>query len=206
MRVLSLRPRRVETVIPTDHLSASELAAYVDHSLTDASRERAERHISECSQCRDEVVACARLAAAAPSSVLRRMRYVAPIVGAAAAVVVAVAIGASRRGGHGPATERSAGAIAREVAIVSPRDGGSLVADSVRFTWRSDSGAVGYRVVVTTVSGATVWVREVQDTSVAPLSAATFVNGEEYYWRVESSTADGGWAASRPSAFRIVDR
>jgi hypothetical protein len=133
---------------------------------------------------------------------------VAPLLGAAAAAsLLAIALAAPRRQKNSsPGLERSAGGVTREVATVAPRNGTSLAAEGLRFTWRADSGAVGYHVVVTTAAGTPVWNRESSDTSAVPGREATFVPGEEYYWRVESSRADGGGAMSRPASFRIVER
>ena len=208
MRVLQFRPRRQppEPVIPAEHLTASEVAAYIDRSLTGAARERAERHLSDCSLCRDELVACARLATEAPAG--RRTRFVAPIIGvAAAAVIVAVAVGAPRRGtARAPTTERASGPVALGVAIVAPRDGASIESRAVRFIWRADSGAVGYRVIVTAANGTLVWKGDSPDTTITPPRTTMFVNGGEFNWRVESTRADGGAAWSQTATFRVQDR
>ena len=207
MRVLQFRPRRQppEPVIPAEHLTASEVAAYIDRSQTDAARERAERHLSDCWQCREELAACARLVTEAPA--WRRTRIVAPIIGVAAAAIVAVAVGAPRREtAHAPTTERASGPVARGVAIIAPRDGASIESRAVSFTWRTDSGAVGYRVIVTTGNGSLVWKGDSPDTTITPPRTAVFVNGGEYNWRVESTRADGGAAASKTATFRVLGR
>src|SRR2546428_10426155 len=44
------------------HLTAMEIAAYVDHGLVAAARARVRSHLAECDECRSEVIAVARLA------------------------------------------------------------------------------------------------------------------------------------------------
>src|SRR2546428_6437366 len=44
------------------HLTAMEIAAYVDHGLVADARARARSHLAECDECRGEVIAVARLA------------------------------------------------------------------------------------------------------------------------------------------------
>ncbi len=191
---------------PTDHLSPSDVAGYIDHSMTGVARERAESHLSDCAQCREELVACGRLVHSAPT--WRRRRLVAPLFAAAvAASFLAIVFAAPRvQNSSSRGVERGTGAVTRELTPVAPRSGTSVAAEGLRFTWRADTGAVGYRVVVTTSTGTPVWRGESRDTSAVPSREATFVPGEEYYWRVESTRADGGGAMSRPASFRIVER
>jgi hypothetical protein len=208
MRVLQFRRRHPELVMPVHHLSASDVAAYLDRSLTDAARERTEAHLSDCPLCRDELVACAQIATSAPSR--HRKLFLVPLLAAAAppaAVIIAVAVETPRGSRAGlPTTERSSGPVGPGLAIVAPRDGGSVASAAVRFTWRADSGALAYRVVITTASGTPVWSGEASDTTIAPPREVTFVDGGDFYWRVESSRADGGGARSQTATFRVLGR
>ena len=188
-----------------DHLSASEVAAYLDRTLPALARERADRHLSDCADCREELVACTRLVQSAPTT---RRRFVAPALGViAAVVVVAIALRARPTDRlEQQAIERASGPAGPEVRLVAPRNGSAISSGALRFTWRADSGAVGYRIVVTTPTGTLVWRGEPHDTTVVPPPGTKFVNGGEFYWRVESTRADGGGATSGASAFRVVDR
>ena len=207
MRVLQFRRRQPDLVMPVDHLSASDVAAYLDRSLTDGARERAEAHLSDCPLCREELVACAHLATSAPARHARQRFLVPAIATAAAAAIIAVAILAPHGRPEGlSTTERSSDPISRRLVTVTPRDGGSIGSAAVRFTWRADSGALAYRVIVTTATGTPVWSGEASDTSIAPPREVTFVDGGEFYWRVESSRADGGGARSQTAAFRVSGR
>ncbi len=106
-----------------------------------------------------------------------------------------------------PTRQRSASpAPIRELALVAPRPNARVTAGDIHFVWRADSGAVGYRVIVTTPAGALVWSKDVPDTAVAPPREVTFVDGAEYNWRVESTRANGGGLASASSSFKFVSR
>ena len=187
-----------------EHLSAADLAMYIDRAASDLARQRTERHLSDCAQCREELAACDPLARSLPSK--RRTGILVSGLGVAAAAVVATFIAMRPTNPPNDATqERGIGGPAGELAIVSPRPGASVPAKNIRFTWRADSGAAGYSVIVTTGAGSPVWKGETSDTSVAPPPVTKFVDGE-FYWRVESARVNGGTATSRITSFRVVDR
>src|SRR4051812_35333357 len=68
------------------HLSAAEVAAYVDQQLHAVERHRIEQHLADCRECRSEIVAVSR----AVRGLRRRWRWVvlAPLAAAALVVVM----------------------------------------------------------------------------------------------------------------------
>jgi anti-sigma factor RsiW len=205
MRLLRFPAEKTNGVTSQGHLTAPELAAFIDRSLAGAAREQAASHLADCPQCREELADCSRLAASAPKRALR-WRIGAAFSSAAAALILAVVLRAGTRSHVGaPSVERGLGVSPGGVRLVAPLAGSDVAARDVRFVWRADSAAVGYRIVITTLTGL-VWDHEVRDTSIAPPRDLTFVNGGVYYWRVESSRGDGSQPVSSTERFQIIDR
>jgi len=206
MRVLPFPLPRGLAMTSSEHLSAADLAVYIDGTLSDIARQRTERQLSDCAQCREELAACAPLARSLPPKSRPRMLVSGLGVAAAAAIAIGiVALPRHRSIDSSPARERGFEAADREIATVAPRPGSTVASSAIRFTWRTDSAAAGYTVVVTNSAGALVWRHEVQDTSIALTSETTFVPGE-FNWRVESSRVNGGTASSQTVSFRVGHR
>src|SRR5215813_4969378 len=89
MRVLRF-PLRTAPRMTGEHLSAADLARYIDRTLSDIARHRTERHLSDCAQCREELAACAPIARSLP--VRRRTRWLVSGLGVVAAAVVAISV------------------------------------------------------------------------------------------------------------------
>lgn len=204
MRVLHFPPHRLHVLTPGDHPSASDVAAFVDRLLPDVARERMEAHLADCARCRDELAACTRLVRSAPPK--RRRILVSGVSVAAAATIVFVVLSLPRKQVPEVVRERGSSPALGEIAVVSPRPRSTIASGDIRFVWRADSGAAGYKVIVTTQTGTTVWFHESTDTSITPQPEAIFVPGDEYYWRVESSRGNGGTASSQTESFRVVKR
>lgn len=190
-----------------EHLSAADLASYIDRTQSDLARERTERHLSNCAPCREELAACAALSGSIPGT--PRMPLMLSGLGVAAAAVVAIVVTGLPRVRHGDVERQrgsGAGTSIGAIAVVIPRSGSSVSAGDIRFVWRRDPAAVGYRVIVTTSNGTPVWSGEASDTSTVPPRESTFVDGGEFYWRVEASHANGGIATSQTASFRVVGR
>src|SRR5947207_11530491 len=118
MRPLVMHQFKLALVTTPEHLSATDIAAFIDGSLPFADRARAELHLSGCDRCRQELAACARLASSVPSTPRRLMAW--PLVGLAAAVLlIAVVLRPSAtHTDRAPLTERaSATAGARMLAV-----------------------------------------------------------------------------------------
>lgn len=189
--------------MPVQHLSAAEIAGFIDSTLSPDARTAAELHLSGCAQCREELASCLRLAATAPSRSSSRVTW--PLLGTiAAAILIMVVI---RPGQHriepDPARERATVAGANSLAV-APADGQSIERRSLEFVWRRDAAALSYHVVVTDSAGAPAWRSDdLADTAVVPSSAARLTPGARYYWRVDALHADGSTAQSTTIGFRI---
>src|SRR5688572_28729754 len=70
------------------HLDPMEVAAFVDGVAAGDLRTRIERHLAECSHCRDEVVEASRLAATMFVPTIMRPRVWIPVAAAAVLLLV----------------------------------------------------------------------------------------------------------------------
>ena len=191
-----------------NHLSAAEIAAFIDRSLEGEVRVRAVEHLATCERCRDEVATCARLAASAPATT-RIPVALRAAAGIAAALVLAVAVRSSWHGetpvsGARTATvERSAPIIGR-ITTVFPTDSVTITRSQLRFVWRQDEDANVYRFVVTDANGRVVWRRDITDTAFALPDTVRLTRSALYYWHVDAPHADGSSAQSSGIAFRVA--
>jgi len=189
--------------MPIHHLSATEIAAFIDSTLSPEARAAAELHLSGCPQCRDEVTSCLRLAGTAPSRASSRVPW--PLLGTiAAALVVAVVLRpGQQRAPRNASRERANSPAASAQAAGSPSDR-TFDRPAVRFTWQRDPAAIGYHVVVTDSAGAPVWRSDdLSDTSIAPPSSIRLNPGAHYFWRADALHADGSSSQSPTTGFRI---
>jgi hypothetical protein len=204
MRQLALRRPGRTFVMPVQHLSAVEIAAFIDRPLSAGARAAAERHLSACARCREELAACMRLASTAPAR--RAFRVSWPLVGSIAAAMLFVVVlrPVHRQASVEPARERSAVIGADSIAIAPTADR-AVARRDLRLVWRRDPAAVSYRVVVTDSAGAPTWRSDdVTDTSIAPPSSVALVPRARYFWRVDALHGDGSSAQSATSGFRIT--
>jgi hypothetical protein len=183
------------------HLSAADIAAFIDHSLPLDARADAEIHLSGCDRCREELASCARLTGNAPLAQRRRVTW--PMAGlAAAAVIVAIVLRpTAARIDRGASVERASVGAGSRMTIVSPS--GLVTRADLHFVWRRDDQSSGYRVILTDSIGAPAWTDDVVDTSAAPPVTVRLKSGSLYFWRVESLHADGSATQSDATPFRI---
>jgi anti-sigma factor RsiW len=204
MRQLVLhRPSRA-LVMPIQHLSATEIAAFIDSRLTPDARAAAELHLSGCPQCRDELASCLRLAGTAPSRSSTRVPW--PLLGTiAAAVLVAVVFRPGQQRVARNVSRERATSPATSAPALAPLSDRTFARQAARFTWQRDSAAIGYHVVVTDSAGAPVWRSDdLSDTTVAPPSSVRLNPGARYFWRVDALHADGSSSQSATTGFRIT--
>jgi hypothetical protein len=195
-------PRLTRRVVTTDrHLSAADIAAFIDRSLPLDARADAEVHLSGCDRCREELASCARLTGGAPAAPQRRAAWrVAGLV--AAAVIVAVVLRPTATPiDRGASVERASVNAGSRITIVSPT--GLVTRSDLRFVWRHDDRSSGYRVILTDSIGAPAWTEDILDTSVAPPVTIRLKPGARYFWRVEALHADGSATQSDETPIRI---
>ena len=61
--LILLRSARELGVSTGPHLSVDDVAGLIDGTLAAHERERAERHLATCDECREELAACTRVVA-----------------------------------------------------------------------------------------------------------------------------------------------
>ena len=203
--------------MPSEHLTASEIAGYLDGDLAAGERRTAEVHLDACPSCRAELTAVGRLAGAwdatpaaddrgrAAKPDARRPRGSWPraaTLGVLAAGLAGVLIARRAPDPIGPpaeaaapaAVERGTGAAAPVpaassggIAAVAPAD--TVAATSARFVWRPARADV-YRLTLHAEDGAPVWTGETTDTTLALPADVPLRPGARYFWRVDG-IADG---------------
>lgn len=180
------------------HLSSRDVAAYVDRALSPAERDAIEAHLSDCADCRDEVIQVSRLRRGASSR--RRWLFVAPL---AAAAVLAVMLLPARKSDE--PVLRDGGERGLTVTIVAPADSALTPSGprQVSFTWRSLDSVVSYRFAITDGSGDVVWSATSTDTTVQ-LPASIHLRPGNYFWYVDALLPDGRSVASRVRTLRAT--
>jgi len=209
--------------VDNGHLTASELAAYVDHALDADARRAADEHLDQCSECRHEAMAIMNVAESyAAANVLgASTRTAVPAAARSRAGWRRVAIGSGilaaglllsvvARRPNRPAEQSSAvrapqaslGQGENMVSAAAPSDGATIPARGAAFTWHRTTTDT-YRVTVLTQTGEPVWSQETPDTSVALPAAVVLQPGRTYFWRVDA-IADGIAATSGPQRFLVA--
>jgi hypothetical protein len=188
--------------VTAPHLSVEDVAGMIDGTLLEHDRERAERHLAECDDCREELATCTRVVASSVAAPVRRSpwRNLLPL---AAGILLVVWL---RRPAERATdvSERAAPSTGARIATVSPAADASVRAGSLRFAWHPIEGSIGYRVGVRDASGATVWSGDAADTTLALPASVRLQASVPYVWRVDGQRADGSTAASAESGFRIA--
>jgi hypothetical protein len=203
--LILVHPARRTAVTNASHLSVDDVASLIDGTIAPAERDRAERHLAECDQCREEVAACSRLLGSSTSPPVRRFpwRYLLPLAAGIVLVVMIRRPTGQERIGDVPA-ERGATSTGSRIVVVAPAPSSSVSQDALRFIWHPIAGSVGYRVVIKDASGAPVWSSDAADTSLALPDSVRLSPTTLYVWRVDGQRADGTSVSSAETSFRIT--
>lgn len=185
----------------TRHLSASELAGFLDGDLADRERAHVEAHLEACDECRAELIDVARLvseagaadaappAAARPSPARRpasRWRLPAGLAGLAAAAALATLIlwpagpGVTDR----PMEERFRTEGAERLEAHFPAPDGVIQRGALRFEWSSHDSR-SYRITLTAEDGALLWSQTLADTVVVPPTDLE-LGADRFFWYVDA--------------------
>ena len=208
MRSLVLHRFHDWTVMEQNHLSAAEIAGFIDRTLTAEVRIRAVEHLATCERCREEVAACARLAGSVPTKKSVPIVWQA-VAGMAAILVLAVALRSTWHrqsfvgSGSTVATERSAPTTGR-ITTVFPADSVAIARSRLRFVWRRDEGATAYLLTITDANGNPVWFDEVRDTAFALPDTVRLTPSVLYFWHVDAPHTNGSSAQSGATGFRVA--
>ena len=183
-----------------DHLTAGDIAGFLDADLTPADRLRVEAHLDTCTECRGELAAVSGLAHAAPQVApvpdhRRPVRKWLPLtIGIALAASLAAflllrpaQLGPFRSPEQVRAPNLGEGRASLE--IVAPGPDSVVASAALRFVWKG-SAASFYRISVLTESGEPVWTADTQDTVMVLPATVVLVPGRHYFWQVEG-IADG---------------
>ena len=192
-----------------EHLTAGELAGYLDRNLAPDRFAQVEGHLDACAECRTELAAIARLADSyqpgetvgriGPSRPIRRWAPLA-IAGALAAGLAALILirpemlDRSHRGE--PLRAPNFGEARATIEIVSPLPDSVVPREPLSLIWRPASATL-YKVTIVTEAGDSVWAGETTDTALALPADLTLLPGRNYFWRVDG--IGNGIVASTPS-------
>ena len=202
--LILLRASRGAAVSAAPHLSVEDIAGMIDGSLAGSERERAEHHLAECDECREELATCARVVTSGVAAHVRRFpwRHLLPL---AAGILVVVWLRRPAGQDRAPdVSERAAPSAGSRMGTLSPAPGATVAAGALRFAWHPIEGSEGYHVVVKSPSGAAVWRGDVADTTLVLPDSVRLDTGTSYVWRVDGQRTDGSTAASLESSFRIA--
>jgi hypothetical protein len=178
-----------------DHLSAEEIAGYLDQSLSGSSRSSIDEHLETCAQCRADLSASADIADSwvsekSPRKTPQKHRsyrvgaLAIPTLVAAAAAIVFLSDGhwISPRG---EPVVRDASTVEGRSAIFAIAKAGEVIASrSPTFRWHRSSVSL-FRFTLLTQTGEPVFVVETQDTALILPDSITLPPGRNYFWRVD---------------------
>jgi hypothetical protein len=184
---------------PTEHLSTSQVAAFVDRTLAAKERQHVEAHLADCTQCREEV---AEVAALVRQPGRRVSWYILWPVAAAAAILLLVVLPSRVGDPQGP-TLRDTGEGVPAITVMGPASGDTVVAEGLGLVWRSFATDARYHVHLSTADGTEVWRLSTTDTSATPPPDVRFVTGGTYLWYVDAFLPDGSSATTGIRRFTV---
>lgn len=188
-----------------EHLSAEEVAAYIDGTIAEAERERVEAHAAACAECRNEIAEVA--ATLRRHHAAKKWRVVVPVAAAAAAVALLIVnpfsleTGPERTGRfRGPeVTADREGAV--EIRVLEPPTDSAVRTMGVAFAWHAGGVGASYQLTVTNDEGGVVWSFATTDTVASLPDTIELEPGATYYWYVDGLLEDGQHATSGVRSF-----
>jgi hypothetical protein len=201
---------------PTDNV----LAAYLDGRLAGDERSEVEAHLEACAECRRAIADTAVVLEASDVDPAhrgpgerrpvtrrrwRRSRVTWAVAGAALAASIA-GITILRPAVRTPADVESPTRLApsseriRDLIAIGPASDAVNVDPRATFIWRTVDGADRYTFRLLGEDGATIWSRDVSDTTVVIPADVVLERGRSYFWRVDAMSA-GILASTRARRF-----
>lgn len=185
------------------HLTAEDLAVYIDNPRVAEGAARVEAHLAFCAGCRSDLIVTRALLAP------RRGAW--PVMLLAAAGVAAVLVLGTPslrtviRGPSTPDPERARPTpSSAPIAALAPADEALVPRDRLRFAWQSSGAEAQYRLTLTDSTGGPVWKTESADTTVVPLPGPVLTPGTAYFWFVDALLPDGRTRTSGTHRFTIA--
>lgn len=210
---------QIASAVSMQHLTPSELAAYVDRTLANAERLTLEDHLEKCAECRAEVIAVRRASVTYDSRgsagvqivqrstapISRRLRTAAGAGALAASVLMLLVIRQSRiRPPRGDEVRATSGVSDTRavVSAVAPVEGAVVSKFAPVFRWHA-TNADAYRFTLLTESGEVVWSREIDDTVITLPAGVALRQDSVYFWHVDA-LRDGVGASTGPLRVHVV--
>jgi anti-sigma factor RsiW len=166
------------------HVTDTELAAYLDRTLTPSERDRVEDHLAGCPDCRQQLLETKKL--------LERVRRPRTLLVGGALAAAAVLIFLVVRPESGTTDQhtlmRSDGAAGPLVAY-GPL--GTTASVGLKFVWSAAPDRESYRLNVSRMDGQPVWSSSGTDTMAILPSSVVLRPNERYYWVVDALLSDG---------------
>lgn len=166
------------------HVTDTELAAYLDRTLTPSERDRVEDHLAGCADCRQQLLETKEL--------LERVRRPRNLLVGGALAVAAVLVFLVARPEPGTTDQhtlmRSDGTAAPLVAY-GPL--GTTANVGLQFVWGPVPDRESYRLDVSRMDGQPVWSSSGTDTVAILPSSVVLRPNERYYWVVDALLRDG---------------
>ena len=184
-----------------DHLSAEEVAGYLDRALSAAQQVTVEAHLADCAECRGELTEVARVRRTRP----RWTRWYVTTPTAAAAVILLLVWRTGAPGSSDVLRDTGVGAegIPR-FAVVAPLESSHVAPDSAVFIWRSAGEDAHYRLTLTDMTGDVLWTGTPADTTAILPSDIDLVVGQTYFWFVDALLPNGESATTGVQQFRTT--
>lgn len=180
------------------HLDTDSLARFMEGGGTADERARWETHLSECGECREEMVEVRRILATAPG---RRRSYLVPLTAAAAALLLVWGGTMVRQ----PADDVTRDPDAAPTITLAPRPVAPLgvVSHPEDLIWTAVPGVTRYRVTLFTAEGRAAWQTTTRDTFATLPDTLRLVEAAPTYWQVKGETSFGRWVESELVAFTV---
>ena len=186
------------------HLGPVDLAAYLDRTLSAEHRATVEDHLALCDECRRELRDInSILRSARPKR--RRLARIGPVVAAAAAIILLIAVPRGPSPSDVDPAHRDAPVSVDQrpsigVATVIPDQPGAYL-----LSWSRIDRADRYRVSIFDATGTVAWRTETRDTSaILPPSAGLTIKNR-YLWRVDARVGIDRWVESMLAPLVLAD-
>ena len=173
------------------HLESTDVAGYVDRTLSSSDRARVEKHLAECEECRAEAVAVGRLLRTVP---VRRSHLLR--VGAAAAAAILLLVlwpRAAEKPVVSPAYREHVITTSIAPVAVAPR---GAATDLSRVIWTAVPTADRYRVTLFDSVGHLLWETQTGDTSAVIPATVHLGAKRRFFWKVAARTGWHRWETS----------
>jgi anti-sigma factor RsiW len=181
----------------SDHLTDIDVAAYIDKKLLPDQRERIEDHLSNCPDCRKQVLETRELL-----EQMRRPKKL--LVGGALAAAVAVVLLIVRPAPPDENEPPRLRTISAEAPLAAYGPIGSAPRTGLRFVWSAAPGAESYRLTVNRADGNPVWSLSGPDTVMALPDSVVLRSNERYFWVADALLRDGTTRSTGLREFGVV--